>query len=179
MKTKSVFFIFLRYFVLILLGLNSLFLIYSLVTPLTVQTSFNLIKDFYSDAVLLGDNVIFFKGYYAYLVPACIAGAAYYLLLILNLSTPMTTKQRVYSLLFTLMGFFILNIIRIVSFAILFEQGYQYFDLTHQLTWYFGSTLFIVILWFTNIYLFKIQDYPGYTDMKNLLQWRKELENDK
>lgn len=174
---KQVLFLFVRYLFLLLISWNSLWLIYLIVTPLTVQTSLFFIQQFYINATLLGNTTIFFKGYYASLVPACIAGAAYYLLLILNFATPMSAKKRLFAVLITMVGFFIANTARIVIFAVLFEQGYKYFDLTHQLTWYLGSTLLVVILWFLTIFILKIKEIPGYTDLKSLYSWKKELEH--
>ena len=100
------------------------------------------------------------------LIPACIAGAAYYLLLILNLTTPMKLNKRLRSMLFLFATFLILNIIRIVIFSVLLANGYSYFDLAHKITWYFTSTALVVLIWFSNVKLFKIKQIPVYTDFK-------------
>ena len=121
-------------------------------------------------ATLLPGNVIFFEGLYASIIPACVAGAAYYLLLILNLTTPMDSKTRINSIFFLLGVFFLLNILRIIFFAFLLVKGYQYFSLTHELTWYFGSTILVILIWFTNISIFKIKKIPIYTDVRNILR---------
>lgn len=113
-------------------------------------------------------TVFFFKGYYGELVPACIAGAAYYFLLILNLTTPMSVRKRTLSVAFLLSAFLILNVARIAIFSSLLVQGYEYFDFTHLATWYFGSTAMVVLIWFAGVFIFKIKSIPVYTDIKNI-----------
>jgi len=156
-----------RYLILLILPLGNLVLFYSIFTPATVFPVFLVIEKLYN-GILLPGNVIFFKGYYAEIIPACVAGAAYYFLLILNLTTPMPIKKRLKSLTFLIGTFLFLNVARIIIFAMLIFVGYQYFDLTHSLTWYFGSTALIVLIWFANVRLFKIESIPIYTDFKSL-----------
>lgn len=185
---KSIIF---RYGLLLVLGLGNLFIFYLIFTPLTVYPVFGLISSIHEASLLRGDlsqacvvlqnipllskiacmnTTIFFKGYFASIVSACVAGSAYYLLLILNLSTPMKNKQRVKSILFLIFMFLILNIFRIFGFALLFSiKGFELFDLAHTATWYFGSTIFVVLLWFANVTIFKIKSIPIYTDFKFIL----------
>src|SRR3989344_7597476 len=78
----------LRYIILLGLSFPGLILFYKIFTPLTVYPVYFILSLFY-DAVLLTKTTILIEG----LVPieiigACIAGSAYSLLLILNLSTP-------------------------------------------------------------------------------------------
>ena len=135
---KSLFSITLRYFLLLILGLGNLFIFYLIFTPLTVYPVFWLIGSSNQATLLQGtytsvcellegtfleslacmNTTIFFKDYFASIIPACIAGSAYYLLLILNLSTPMGLKTRIKSLSFILILFLILNIARIFLFEI-------------------------------------------------------------
>lgn len=181
MDKKEAGFLIMRYVILILLALPNLFIFYAIATPLTVYPVYYILHKVYDAQLLIPDGLsfwhgdyanlvvtIFFKGYYAEIIGACVAGAAYYLLLILNLTTPMSPGKRIKSLAFMFSSFLILNILRIAIFAKLFFQGYKYFDITHILTWYIGSTLLVVLVWFSNVFLFKIRDIPVYTDMKNL-----------
>lgn len=168
MDTKNYLYLFARYFALVLLGIN-LGLIYYIFTPLTVHISFFFLEKFY-DAVLISSNVIFVKGYYATIIPACVAGAAYYFLIILNLTTPMPLKKRVASLFFLIMTFLILNTIRIVVFAYLIFQGYEDFDFAHRASWYFGSTVLVVLIWFANVTIFRIKSIPIYTDVRQIIE---------
>ena len=157
-----------RYLLLIVLALGNLVLFYTIFRPLTVYPVYMVLKTLYS-AVLVGQDTIFFKGY-AQIIPACIAGSAYYFLLILNLTTPMDLRKRIYSLLFLISSFLILNVARIITFAILLFVGYEYFDLTHRLTWYVGSTFLVVAIWFLSTWLFKIKSIPVWTDIKSIAE---------
>ncbi len=171
MDKSRVFSLVIRYLVLILLGLGNLYIFYLIFTPLTIYPVFYILSKFFDPIFFLSKTpipAIFFKGYIAHIIPACVAGSAYYLLLILNLTTPMKISKRIYSILFLFIGFLIINIIRIAVFALLVPRGYQYFDITHELTWYFGSTIMVVILWFANILIFKIREIPIYSDIKSL-----------
>ena len=184
--------IIIRYALLLLFGLGNLFIFYVVFTPLTVYPVFGLISYFYEATLLDGGvsescdvaanmfpflkglacmkTTILFNGYFASIIPACVAGSAYYLLLILNLSTPLKTGQRVKSLFFLLGIFLTINILRIFSFALIYaNEGFEFFNIAHATTWYFGSTVLVIILWFTNILVFKIKEIPVYSDFKLIL----------
>ena len=169
MNSKDAFGIFFRYFILLILPLGNLWLFYSIFTPATIYPVYWILHKLVGAQLLVG-NVLFIKGYYAEVIGACIAGAAYYFLSILNLSTPMKPGKRIKSLVFMFATFLILNILRITIFAKLFSVGYRYFDLTHALVWYFGSTVLVVVVWFTNVLLFNINAVPIYTDMSSLFR---------
>ncbi len=192
---KSFFSIVLRYFLLLILGLGNLFIFYLIFTPLTVYPVFWLIGSSNEATLLQGtytsvcellegtfleslacmNTTIFFKDYFASIIPACIAGSAYYLLLILNLSTPMGLKTRIKSLSFILILFLILNIARIFAFALIFaSKHYEIFDIAHTASWYFGSTILVLVIWFSNVLIFKIREIPIYTDIKSILNQIKK-----
>ena len=157
-----------RYVILVALGFG-VQLFYLAFSPLTVYPVFGIISLAYDNVALLSGNLLFFgNSFYAQIIPACVAGAAYFLLLILNLTTPMRAGKRIKSLVFLFVTFLVLNIIRIAVFAALLSSGYQYFDLTHKMVLYFGSTILVVIIWFVNVLIFKIRGIPIYTDFKNL-----------
>jgi len=159
-----------RYILLVILGLFNLKLIYLLFTPLTIYPVFWILFLFDKGTTLFPGGIIFSQGVYFEIIKACVAGAAYYLLLILNLSTPMDLKKRVKSIGFILSAFLILNIARIIVFAELFAFGYEYFDSTHLITWYFGSTALLIAVWFLNVRLFKIKSIPIYSDAMGLIK---------
>jgi len=156
-----------RYLLLLIIGVN-IAALYVALTPATVYPVYLVLQAMY-DAVLVGPQTIAFKGYFANIVAACVGGAAYYFLLILNLTTPMKNTMRLKSLVFLLASFYVLNVARIIGFGILFSKGYRYFDFTHLATWYFGSTLLVVVLWFVNVRLFHIDTTPLYSDVQTLL----------
>ena len=171
MKKESILFIFLRYIFLLLIALPRLDLFYLVFTPLTIYPVYFLLSLFYTP--FLAGNLISINSVSISLVNACIAGSAYYLLLILNLSVPMHWKKRIYSLAFSMLSFLILNIIRIVMFSILLINSFQYFDITHKIFWYLLSGVFIFLIWIATIKLFKIKDIPFYTDLKGIYQLTK------
>lgn len=152
----------------LLLGDKGLF--YTLFTPLTVTPVYLIFQALYDDVVRFGPTTIFLKGYYASIIPACVAGSAYYLLLILNLATPMKRGKRIACIGYIFILFLIANILRIVLFGILLTKGYQYFDITHLATWYIGSTLLVALIWFSAILVFGIRDAPVLTDLQALIQ---------
>jgi len=168
MNKKEVFGLFSRYILLVILGSFNLFLFYLVFTPLTVYPSFFILRVIY-DATLVSSTTIFLKGFYANIIPACIAGSAYYFLLIINLSTPMKLKTRILSIFFLVFVFLFLNVLRIIFFASLIFKGFQYFDVAHSATWYFGSTILIILIWFANVKIFNIEKIPIYSDIKSII----------
>lgn len=163
-----------RYGTLLTIGITNLLLgeqglFYAIFTPLTIKPVYFIFHALY-DAAFFEPNVIFFKGYYATLIPACIAGSAYFLLLILAMSTPMKLVTRVTSIVTLFISFLVLNIARIVIFGALLFRGYQYFDIAHLATWYFGSTLLVGGIWFIVVFSFGIKGAPFISDIRTLVQ---------
>ena len=161
--------IFLRYLIILLAAFNSLFIFYFIFTPLTLYPVFFLSKIFFN-ATLTG-NTIIANSFNIQIIDACVAGAAYYLLLILNLSTPnLKLKTRIKGLLFSFILLLLLNIIRIFILIILLFSFSSIFDITHKFFWYFLSTIFVILLWFLEVKLFNIKDIPFYSDIKILIK---------
>lgn len=157
--------IFIRYLILILIAIPGLDLFYYLFLPLTKFPVFWGLQAFYSP-VLLG-NVIFIGLKSIEIVGACVAGSAYYFLLILNLVTPgIRIKKRLGLLFYSFGTFFLINVIRIYVLSIMYIEGSTLFDVTHKLFWYLGSTIFVVLIWFFGVFLFKVNSVPFYTDLK-------------
>ena len=170
MNSREGLFSFSRYIIIVLLGLFNLFVFYFIFTPLTIYPVYWILNVFFNASIIPSSKTIILDGVSIYLIGACIAGAAYYLLTILNLSTPMPIKKRMQSIIFLFITFLILNILRIVVFSVLYLSGYSSFNLAHEITWYFGSTILLVIVWFLSIYIFKIKAIPIYTDVKNIIK---------
>ncbi|RMD66581.1 pacearchaeosortase [Candidatus Pacearchaeota archaeon] len=169
MELKEVLGMFARYVVLLFLGLFGIRLFYAVFSPLTAYPSYWLSNLVFGGAEFVPPNLILIGSLTIELIPACIAGAAYYLLLILNLTTPMHVVKRIKSLAFLILTFLVINIMRIVTFIVIASRGTQYFDAAHLGVWYFGSTVMIVILWFVNVWVFNIRAIPVYTDFSNLI----------
>jgi len=168
MKEKKAFYLLLRYFSLIILALNNFYIISFIVTPLTIYASYFSLNLVYSEIHFIPPRTFFFADLKIELVEACIAVAAYYFLIILNLTTPMKIKKRIFLFAFTILSFFVLNVVRIFVFSILLEKNFHYFDLAHWLIWHFGSTLLLLVLWFAGVRIFKIKEIPVYSDFKEI-----------
>lgn len=171
MKKKEAVELFVRYIVLALLALGNLWLFYLVFTPLTVYPVMWLLGLFYSGVYLVeGTSRIIFNSIDVDIVAACVAGSAYYLLLILNLTTPMKKGVRAKSVVFLMAAFLLLNIIRIVLFSMLYYSGFNYFEVAHKITWYAISTIMVVAIWFVNVWVLKIKEIPVYSDAKQILE---------
>jgi len=161
--------IILRYLILVLVAIPNLWLFYLIFTPLTAYPVYWLLSLPY-DASILSNNIILINQAISIeLVEACIAGAAYYLLLILNLSTPkIKIKKRIKILLLAFASFLIVNILRIFFLSLFAVSGSSFFDITHMIFWYALSTIFVVAIWFAEVKAFKIKDIPFYSDLRFL-----------
>ena len=142
-----------------------------ILAPLTAYPVYILLKLFF-EVIFFSDMILLIEGILPIeLIPACIAGYAYYLLFVLNLSTPnLKTKIRIQAILFSFLALLILNIFRIFILSVLAMSGSVYFDVTHQLFWYSASTFFIVAIWFAEVKIFRIKEIPFYSDVKYLFE---------
>jgi len=168
MKKDRFYFIFVRYLMLLVL-MFSINIIYFVFTPLTVYSSFKILDVFFKN-IWVSENIIIIGFDKIQIINPCVAGSAYLLLLILNLSVPMNLKKRFYSILLSFSLLFILNVLRIVLLAILYSLDSSFFDLTHKLFWYVLSSLFVIGIWFFIVKVFKIKEVPVYSDVKYFLK---------
>ncbi len=157
----------LRYLILVLIALPNLYLFYLIFTPLTVYPVYFIFNLFFNTT--LTGTTIFFKDFSIEIIKSCVAGSAYYLLVILNLATPnIKLNKRIKMILISFVAFLFLNILRIIILSFLALSNSSFFDITHQLTWYLLSVLLVVGIWFAEVKIFKIKSIPFYTDMKLL-----------
>lgn len=159
-----------RYISALLISINGLFIIYFIMGPITYFLSLWALSLLGSTQGYFLENLIIFNGVGIELVEACIAGAAHYLLIFLNLSIPMKAEKRLKTLSFSIVLFLLINVIRIVIFSILAANGSSYFDSLHLLFWYTLSIVMVMGVWFSTVRIFKIEEIPIYTDFKRLLQ---------
>ena len=168
---KLLFDIFGRYLLILLLGLGDLWIFYTLFKPATIHTLVSILRIFSGEVVLVGGRILF-ESILIEIIPACVAGAAYYLLFILVFSTPnIKIKRRLGILLLTSLAFFILNILRLLILALINKSAY--FETVHLLFWYALSTIFVVLIWVFSVKFFKIKDIPIYTDVRTLIRLAK------
>jgi len=173
-KEKKIFGILLRYFVLILFGFF-IKIFYSVFTPSTIFFLKKTISIF--SYVLVKDNIFLIitknKFLEIEIIPACIAGSAYYLLLALNLLTPMKTKKRFLFIFVSFLLFFSFNLLRLFLLISLELKGIETF-FYHKLLWYLGSTMFVFFIWLINIKIFKIREIPFVNDFMYLKKLSKK-----
>lgn len=165
--------IFLRY-ILLLAFMFSLPIIYKIFTPLTIYPLVFLLGLFFKNVALTGSLITINYQTFISIIPACIAGSAYLLLLILNLSVPMDYKKRISSLIFSAVFLLFLNIVRLLLLSLLYSSGSPMFDFTHKLFWYLLSTIFVVAIWLITCKVFKIKEIPVYTDISFMIRTIKK-----
>jgi exosortase/archaeosortase family protein len=151
-----------RYLFILIIGLG-MSILYIILTPMTIYPSSFILGIFYPTSIQ--GNSIIVNNIPIILVPACVAGSAFYLLILLNLSTPMNSKKRILSIIFSLLLFLIINVLRIVIFSALFVNSFQYFDFTHKLFWHILSGVIVFLVWIFTIKSLKIKEIPFYTDL--------------
>ena len=168
-KNQEFWSLFSRYALLIILALGSLWVFYLVFTPLTIYPTYWLLNYFFGAALNTAESVIFVEGVPIEMIKACIAGSAYYLLLIFNLSTPnINISKRMKMIVGSFLIFLVINIIRIVLLTIMYINNSSFFDVTHKATWYIGSIIVVMAIWFYQVKAYKIKDIPFYSDLKFL-----------
>jgi exosortase/archaeosortase family protein len=168
------FLIVLRYLILLSL-MFSLPIIYKIFSILTIYPVVFLLRLIYPSVLLFGGEIITINmSVYIQIIPACIAGSAYLLLLILNLSVPMNAKKRIFSLVISVLLLLCLNILRIFGLSVLYYNKNNFFDFTHLFFWYVLSTLFVIVIWFLTVKLFSIKEIPVYSDLDKLYKASKK-----
>jgi exosortase/archaeosortase family protein len=155
-----------RYLILLLFVLANIFAFF--LPKATIYSAFFIISLF-SNATLT-NNVINLHGANIDLAAACIAISAYYLLLILNLSTPMPLGKRIYSLMLSFSLLFIINTLRITLFSFLFVSLQPVFSALHFMTWFIFSSVLVFLVWYANIIFFNVKEIPVYSDLKFLIK---------
>lgn len=173
---KSLKDIFYRYSILILLSIFGVFIFQSLFQIVTVYPSFFLFNIFYN-VNLINGNLINFSGKFISLaiIGPCVAGSAYLLLTILNLSVPnIKIKKRLKLLLLSYLSFLLVNLVRIFFIGIFFVEKLTWADIVHKFFWYFGSIVAVIVIWFVQVWRNKIKDIPFYSDLKFLYKLTKQ-----
>ena len=163
--SKKILNLFSRYLAVLILGTSNLYLIYKILTPLTIHTA-NLSIKIFTPTVLV-ENIIQFNQTIIEIAPSCMAGSAFYLLLALILSTAnIQPKTRFKAVLTALTVLFVLNIIRILILASL--TATPNFETIHFIFWHIVSTAFVVTIYIATIKYYKIKSVPILSDLKYL-----------
>jgi exosortase/archaeosortase family protein len=173
-KTSNQFLDFLiRYGLLIIVAIPNFWLFYLIFTPLTVGVTNFFLNMFYG-TVLLENSIKITADLSIEIIEACVAGSAYYLLFILNLSLrKLDLKKRVKMILSSFIALFLVNTLRIIIFSVLAVEKVSWFDFAHKLFWYIGSIVLVILIWFAEVKFFKIKQIPFVEDIKFLYKKRK------
>lgn len=164
-QIKNIVEIFSRYLLIVVLGLGNLYLFYEFLTPLTISI-LDAILSLSGDSLVIG-NSIHFKRVIFEIIPACIAGSAFYLMFILVFSTrEITFRRRLAVLLSSFVLLFSFNMTRLVFLVSIVRASY--FQAVHWLLWNFVSIIFVVGIWILMVHLFRLKNIPIYSDLKYL-----------
>ena len=166
-QTKKIADLIIRYILLILVAVPNLWIFYHFFAPITKYSVYFLLSLFSKSTSLAGDIITISGCFPIAIIGACVGGSAYYLLLVLNLSTrEIDFTKRIKLILIAFSSFFLLNVLRIFILSLLFVSESPFFDITHNLFWYTLSTIFVVGIWFAEVKLFRIKNIPFYSDLK-------------
>lgn len=147
---------------------------YLIFRPLTVLPAVFILKLFY-DVSLNGLSSIIIADQEIVFIDACIAGSAFLLLFLFNILTrEINFKKRILIFLFDCALLLVLNILRLIILIVLLVNGSVAFDIAHKVFWYVLSTIFVVAIWFCSVQLFRIKAVPFYSDIKFLVNLKKE-----
>lgn len=170
--------IFVRYLILILAALPGMGLFYLIFSPLTIYPVFGLLSLFFDASFCNACNVantILVNQFSIEIIGSCIAGSAYYFLLILNLATPnIKIKPRLKMLFGGFLVFLVMNILRIFFMSLMYINGSALFDFAHKLIWWIGTTIFVLAIWFIEVKMFKVKEIPFYSDVQFLYKGTKK-----
>ena len=166
-ESKRLIGLFSRYFFIVFLGLGNLYIFYKVLTPLTVG-SLKAILSIFREVSVSG-NLIRLESTTIEIIPACVAGAAFYLLFILVFSTAkIPPKKRFYMILISSLVLFALNIIRMLFLITLLNS--PIFGTIHWILWNFVSTIFVVAIWVGLVYIYRIKTISIYSDLTYMFE---------
>mgnify|MGYP003734933157 CR=1 FL=1 len=141
---------------------------HKIIFPLTAYPAYFFIKLGYpanmiNDAIFIGGNMV-------NIIPACVAGMAYSLLLFLILFTRGISLNESFKMFFIGAGLILaMNILRIdLLIFILMEFGSDLFEKTHMIFWNFVSGVYVAIVWIYLVKKFKVENIPLISDIKEL-----------
>lgn len=164
-SNKQLIGLFLRYILIVIAGLGNLAIFYKIFTPITTK-ALKLILNLFTPTTLSA-STLSLPNLTIELIPACIAGSAYYLLFILNLATPgVKPDKRIKILLLSFASIFVMNTLRILLLIAINQTAY--FQAVHWFFWYVLSTIFVIAIWVFITMRFKIKKIPVYEDLKFL-----------
>jgi exosortase/archaeosortase family protein len=168
--------VFIRYIIILIAGLKNLFIFYKILTPITIGVLVFSLGIF--TEVSVTENIITLNWVDIEIIPACIAGAAFYLLFILIFSTGgIKPKERFKILIVSFATLLILNVLRIIFLILIAEE--PYFLIAHWVFWHLISTVFVIGIWIGIVKLYKIKGVPIYSDFMDIKRLVKPIKKTK
>jgi len=156
-----------RYLILLFFAVAGFDFFYFIFLPLTKYPVYFILSLFF-DTSLIGNSILIGEKSVE-IIGACIGGAAYLLLLILNLATPkINFGKRAAMIMISFGAFWFVNLLRIILLTFMYLNNSPFFGIAHEFLWYFGSTIFVVGVWFVEVYSFRIKEIPFYSDLREL-----------
>ncbi len=160
-EIKNISLIFLRYLILVLLGLN-LWIIYKIFYPLTVYPVLGFFKIFGSASLV---NNVLDIGVKVEFINACIAASAYFLLIILILSSWENYEKGIKLFLTGAFLILVANVARIIILLMILKySGQNLFETVHLLFWRIIASVYVAGVWVWLVKWFKIRRVPFYSD---------------
>jgi len=169
-NSNKLYSILIRYSILLVIGLIVAFtdIPYKILLPLTIYP-LSFVLGFFYNTIVLGEIMIL-SNISIELIPACIAISAFYLLLILNLTTPIGYKRQAQTIIFSLLSLLLINILRLIILSIFLIKEYAGFEVLHEVFWYVLSIFIVVGIWFLTVQMFKIKEIPIYSDIRSIIK---------
>ena len=169
-QSKKILGLFARYLSILLIGIGNLYIIYKILTPLTIHV-LNAILSIFTNTVLL-NNMIKLNEVIIEIVPACVAGSAFYLLFLLVMSTAdIKPKIRIRAFMISFAMLFALNTLRILILIPMANAAY--FETVHWIFWHLVSTIFVIGVWLGTVKIYKIKKIPVYSDIRYMISLMK------
>ena len=153
-----------RYLIILIFALGNFYLLGKLLFMPTIRVMSAVLSIF---GITSQGAYIYFGGRTAQVADACLILSAFFLLLLLTLSTAsIKPVKRVIIISTTFTALFLLNIARMTILVFLINK--PYFDFLHFLLQDILSIPAVLGIWLTAIKIFKIKTVPIYSDIKHL-----------
>ena len=162
--------------VLIALIIRPEWIYYSL-TWVTMIIPYAILSIFgYSVKIIYSTRSLFINGSEFVMIEACIATSAYYLLILLILTTKdIGFKKSISMLLLGSLLILLMNIFRIIFLILtVLKLGDNWFGIIHMTFWYFISSIYVFLVWILLIKKFNVHNIPIYSDAKYLINQIKK-----
>jgi exosortase/archaeosortase family protein len=142
--------------------------------PLTLYTSYIIIKTFNSSVTILSPYLITFSNYIRFSQACAVISAYFLLVLLLAFTKDISFKIGLKILSLGSLIIFTTNIIRILILIFVLEtHGFNTFQPIHDIFWVIFGSLIVALTWIILTRFYKVNSVPIYSDLKYLLKQTK------